>query len=319
MTAQEFLAAAFPEELRQPGDRVMVSWPAEFIKDGVIKSYYAQRAYHPRARGLLPEGTAWLYCVSTVAPGERQQLRRRHEDVREAFVLPCDDVGTKAKPAPIEPSYKLETSEGNFQHGYFIDPFDVSTPEGAAYYDACLLGLAMAGYNDFGCRSATRVVRLPGATHKTGFVARIVDWHPERCWDLKELMEALEVQPALDLVRARGRAKAGRHEVLEDVSDPIYQWLVKQGLVRGTRAEWVLIQCPWAHLHSHPEDDEAGYSPLDFMFAGRAFNCFHSHGGEHGNKEFLRWVTEQGGPSTDLSYERLRKLQDVYNRSHATA
>ena len=239
-------------------------------------------------------------------------MQRRKDDIRQAFVLPCDDVGTKASEPPIDPSYILETSKDNYQYGYLIDPYDVSDGAGAAYYDSCLVGLARAGYNDFGCRSATRVIKLPGATHVSGFTSRLTFWEPDRCWSLPELMDRMEVDPARDIWRATAKRKVGKHQQLDDVYDPVYDWLFDQGLTRNVREEWVHVICPWAHLHSPDADELAGYSPLDFIKAGRGFNCFHSHGGDHGIQQFMAWVLEQGGPSTDVSYNRIRSISNVH-------
>jgi hypothetical protein len=300
----EFIRAVFQAESLLDGETILAAWPDSFTNDeGVVVNYHAQRQYHPHR---LPKGGGWLFGVSTVRNNGKNQLKRTRDHVLRAFVLPCDDVGTKALPPPVEPSYKLETSEGNFQYGYFIEPFDVADPEGAAYYDGCLVGLAKAGFNDAGCRSATRVIKLPGATHRTGFEARITEWHPERRWMLEDLMDEMDVRPA-DTVAYTGTRKKGKYEAIGDVQDVILEWLVKQGLARHTREHWVHVQCPWHDEHSEGTDDEAGYSPLDFITKGRGFHCFHSH--NYTVQDFLIWVMDQGGPSIEPTYERMRILE----------
>ncbi len=309
MSPHEFLAEVFPAEMRKKDECVLVSHPDSFVNNrGLTVGYYRQLAWHPRARGLFREPQGWLYCVSTVARAEK--LRRRIVDARRAFVLPCDDIGTKAIAPPVEPSYILETSPDNFQYGFLIDPYDVSTPAGAAFYDACLAGLADAGFNDPGVRSASRVIKLPGAVHKSGFITRMVDWSPARSWPLEDLMAEMGVEPSLAVARARRVDRPGRHVDLKDVNDPILDWLEARGYVHGESNHWIVISCPWAHLHGGASGDErttAGYSPLDYHLLGRAFKCHHSHG--HRTQDFFNWVVEQGGPSPDPTFERLRLLQ----------
>jgi hypothetical protein len=302
----EFICGVFDTDKgTQPGEIIVATWQTRFTDrdTGEEVTPWLSRAY----TGRVPEDKATYYCVSTFRDNGRDQKKRDKAHALRAFVLPCDDVGTKALPPPVEPSYKLETSEGNFQYGYFIEPFDVADPEGAAYYDGCLLGLAEAGFNDFGCRNATRVMRLPGSLHRTGFKARITEWHPERRWMLEDLMAKMGVKPA-DVKARSGTRKPGKHQAIEDVDDPILDWLVKQGLARHTREHWVHVQCPWHEEHSKGTDDEAGYSPLDFMTKGRGFHCFHSH--SYTLQDFLAWVIDQGGPSPELTYRRMRILEE---------
>jgi len=307
MKRSDFMKAIFPADLLERSESPLVSYPASFVNDeGTTVNYYKQQYWSPRMRGLDNRDEGWLYCVSTVARGDKP--RRRLADVRAAFVLPCDDVGTKAIKPPVTPSYILETSPGNHQWGYMIDPFDVSTPEGASYYDACLLGLAQAGYNDFGCRSASRVIKMPGAVHHSGFITCVAEWYPDHVWDLKELMDELEVTPSAG-ARSGFRSSPGRHVALEDVSDPIYDWLVREDLVHGISSDWVEVACPWADLHSEPDNNMAGYSPLDYGSEGRGFNCFHSHGDDHGLVQFLAWVERQDGPSLDNTFTRLKNIR----------
>ena len=121
-------------------------------------------------------------------------------------------------------------------------------------------------------------------------------------------MEEMGVTPATVLAVFKRRGE-GKYTRLADVKDPIYDWLVEEGRVRGHNAEWVDIKCPWSHLHSDKEIDGAGYSPLDYGTAGRAFKCFHSHGDQHTLFEFLDWVEVEHGIGPDKSVQAaLNKL-----------
>jgi len=248
-------------------------------------------------------GTTELYvCLSTVAEPESRAspLRRRAEDIRYAYLLVFDDIGTKSTAPPVEPSYKLQTSikagKANFQWGYFLSAFDVSTPEGRAYFDGCLIAAAGAGWNDPGLRSASRIVRLPGALHKSGFVAEITDWHPERVWDLPELMAELGLDPE-NAALAPPVSREGAITDLTQIDDPVFDWLQSQGLYVGPSGNGFFdIVCPWADAHTDSRV-EAGYSPLNYGVAGRQFHCLHGHCQDKRTGEFLSWVEATGGPS----------------------
>ena len=282
LSPEAFLAAAFPSEMLNTEEAILVARPQT---DG-DKTWYQQRAWNTRSR-MLRTASAWTYCISTVI--YQQPMRRRAMDLTRTWVLPCDDIGTKAVEPPVGPSYILETSPGNFQWGYFIDPVYA----GDGLVDACLVGLAQAGYNDPGCRGAHRVVKLPEAVHRSGFVTVCHHWEPERSWPLAELMDLMEVEPT----RMTQRRRQFTDKKIEDIVDPIYAWLTEtnQALNINDRG-YVEIECPWAADHTDGRSDGAGYSPLDYVTAGRHFTCFHSSCTSRSWVEFMRWVSEMGGP-----------------------
>ncbi len=289
-TRNMFLRAAFPTDLMHSREAVLL---ARMTERGI-----RQQLHHPRSKH---EPGPWYYCVSTVRRTRRDTFpRRRMEDLMSAWVLPCDDVGTKADPPPVEPSYIIETSGGNYQYGYFIDPFDVTDAAGAAYYDACLLALAAAGYNDPGCRGAARIVRLPGSLHKTGFVARLTEWSPDRTWPLKGLMRAMGVKVDNRLVERRRRQLEPSPLALGDVADPLLDWLSENGYTLGTHTDtWVHLRCPWQDGHTGGQGGATatGYSPLDYGHFGRSFNCFHGHCQGRTVGDLAQFIARQGGPS----------------------
>lgn len=241
-----------------------------------------------------PGQGAWYFCVSTIRRPQGDYLARAKEDLRFAYCLVLDDIGTKAKVPPVAPSWILESSEGNFQYGYLIDPIEM-TPDAQENYDACVRGLALAGYSDPGARGAWRIMRIPGSLHKTGFIARVVDWYPERTWDLEDLMAEMGVEPLAHHLPGLGRPRIDSRGVslLEELEDPILDWLQAQGLVRGISPKWVEIVCPWHTEHSSGSDT-AGYSPPWYNDRARSFSCLHTH--TYTITDFLRWVAEKGGP-----------------------
>ncbi len=290
ITPKDFLNTVFPSDLLLPDEAPVVAWLEQFTspQTGKPVDYYVQRHWHHRL--TLPSDKATYYCVSTVERQRKRQVRKRLEDVRTAMVLVCDDVGTKCAWPSVLPSYSLETSLGNWQLGWLLEPFDVSGPAGQAYYDSVLYSLAEAGLNDPGCRSASRLMRLPGSLHRTGFRARIGRWEPGAVWELADLAAAFDVP--LKKPRKAIALAPGKYGDLADVADPVYRWLLENWRVFGHNDQWVHIECPWrsAHTDGAQGPSSTGYSPLDYGRAGMGFKCLHGHCAGRGVDDFLTFT-----------------------------
>jgi len=287
ITPKTFLQTVYPPDLLLPDERPVVAHPDSFTSKETGKLVEFYRQFHP-GRRVLPVGElATYFCLSTVEHQRKRQVKKRLEDVRTAFVLVVDDVGTKSEAPPVPPSYILETSAGNYQHGYLIEPYDVSTSVGQAYFDSCLYSLAESGMNDPGFRSATRLARLPGSLHRTGFPARIVEWNPSRVWELPLLMALCDIP--LKTPRKTFALKPGKYDVLTDVDDPVYQWLVENWVVYGHNDQWVHIECPWRKTHTDgvQGSSSTAYSPMDYGRAGVGFKCLHGHCTKRGADDFM--------------------------------
>lgn len=255
----------------------------------------------PRGLALGAAGAEY-YCVSTT----RKTAKRTKDVVLNAYVIVCDDIGTKSKEPPVAPSYKMETSPGNFQWGYLLKRYDVSTQAGREYYDACTVALAEAGYNDPGCVSSTRIVRtVDSFNHKNGFTSQITWLDRETRWDLVELMASMGINV---LPPTGGGGKSKRKTAPKSVVAPegrtldaTGEFLVAAGMTTGVVTDkFVEILCPWRHEHTSP-GDTAGYTPVgweDPQFDG-AFKCFHAHCQGRHKAEFVAWVaSQQGAPET---------------------
>ena len=253
----------------------------------------------PRRLDRFKEGeAAWYVGVSSYAtPDETGYFPRDRDHARYAYCIVLDDVGTKAQAPGVVPSWKIETSPGNYQWGYIIEPVDVADPKGEAYYEGCQRALSMAGFTDDGARGTYRVVRVPGSLHRTGFVARVTMWEPVRVWVLSELMDEFGLEPVME--RPRRRTEPGGGAVsLDQVDDPVLDWLVAEGhTTGGVGPKFVDVVCPWADEHSDGNVTAgytpAGYGPKEF---DHAFSCFHEHCQGRGKHQFLDWVTGRGGP-----------------------
>jgi hypothetical protein len=102
------------------------------------------------------------------------------------LVMVLDDVGTKAAIPPLEPTWKIETSEGSYQWGYAF-----SEQPTKADFSAAIKAIADAGFTDAGAINAVRNFRLPGSINlkpgRENFVAKLVEFHPSRDFTLDQI------------------------------------------------------------------------------------------------------------------------------------
>jgi hypothetical protein len=127
--------------------------------------------------------------ISSFRPGADGVVYRRKENFAACHVIMVDDVGTKVPEYRLElgPSYQFETSPGNHQVGYLLDPPEIDRAKVERLLDEMVRsGLAMDGA-DPGMRGVTRYARLPvGWNNKAKYVERlgapfvhqIVTWEP---------------------------------------------------------------------------------------------------------------------------------------------
>ena len=254
-------------------------------KDGSPK--YTWPAYLPKHK--RKEGESWFLNTGSF-------IHDRMEGKPSASVANCthvlfmmlDDIGTKSKIPPLEPTAIVETSPGNYQYWYAYS--DQPTVE---EHCAALTAIAEAGYTDPGATNAVRNCRLPGSVNvkpgRDAFVCRQVEFHPDREFTLTEICEALGVTPA-----ETGTARAITFRVKDTGNDNVLAWLNENGLVTsGVNGEgWCGVVCPNHEGHTDGQI-EARYKPQD-----RSFCCYHAHCEHLDSKFFCDWVAEQGGPRT---------------------
>ena len=155
--AKEFLDTIFDN--LEDDEFVCVSRAIE-KKDGsgVWFKSYKRDARQFRKWNPETQAQAWYFCVSTVS-GELNEkatmVGRGRRHLRRCFALVLDDIGTKGTPPPVEPSWKIETSVGNYQWGYFLDPTaDFSKFEALAEF------CHRKGWGDAGAGGSYRLMRL---------------------------------------------------------------------------------------------------------------------------------------------------------------
>jgi hypothetical protein len=203
------------------------------------------------------------------------------------LVMMLDDIGTKSKTPPIEPTWIMETSEGSFQWGYAF-----SDQPTKAEFSAAIRAIADAGYTDPGACNPVRNFRLPGSVNlkpdRNNFVSRLVEFHPEREYTLGTICDALGVTPVeADSLTLRPI------RLSDDGADDVMAWLSEKGLLlsRPNGEGWAGVICPNGAEHTDG-NPEGRYMP-----ANRAYCCLHSHCVDFDSRMFLQWVTDNGGPA----------------------
>ena len=317
--ANTFIATIF--DGRTDKEFVLLTKPAG---DGWVSAPFSDLQISRWHRG---RGAATYYCVSTVREPEPQEdgslyWKRDRASLVAAYVVVLDDVGTKVEEQPpVEPSYKLESSAGNFQWGYLIEP-----TEDLAKYEAVVEFLGERGWTDKGAGGSYRVMRLPGSVNtkpgRNGFVSRVVDWNPDRVWDLDELAKELGVDLAEMEKAARGKRKGvstsqgGATVVGTAIEDLLLKWLEDEKLiVKDDGGKFVDVICPWNKEHT-TGGDTAGYAPLgrgddEEWQQRRGFSCLHEHCKDRTIKDFRDWCIANGGPFV-TSYDPLPWYQAQY-------
>lgn len=273
----------------------------QFHADGAIKCTWP--AYLPTH--TIKAGEAWY---GNTASFILDRFKDGHVSASTAncdyvLVMMLDDIGTKSKTPPLDPTWIMETSEGSYQWGYAF-----SDQPTKAEFSAAIKAIADAGYTDPGATNAVRNFRLPGSVNlkpdRNNFASRLVHFNPEREYTLDEICKALNVTPApmesLELRPIR---------ISDDGADDVMAWLSNQGLLLShpNPEGWAGVICP--NKDEHTDGNPEGR----YMPATRAYRCLHSHCIDLDSKTFLDWVAANGGPkhTAGLREELLAQVMDA--------
>lgn len=273
--------------------------------DGVPKATFP--AFLPE-KAKIKDGEAWYvntgsFIVDRFKDGKPSA---KGENTEYVLFMMLDDVGTKSKVPPLDPTWIMETSEGSFQWGY---AFSEQPTKNA--FTAAIKAIADAGYTDPGATNAVRNCRIPGSVNlkqgRDNFAARLVEFHPKREYSLDDICAALGVTPA------EADTAQFRHINLRDTGgDNVLQWLSDNSLVlsKVNNEGWCGVICP-NHAEHTDGNIEARYKPLD-----RSFCCYHGHCQHIDSRTFLDWVAENDGPKVtpglrdELIAERMKIMSD---------
>jgi hypothetical protein len=252
---------------------IKCTWPA-FLPTAKIKSDWA--IY----------GNTGSFILDRFADGKVSASAANCEYV---LVMMLDDIGTKSKEPPLAPTWIMETSEGSYQWGY---AFKEQPTKGD--FTAAIKAIAKAGYTDPGATNAVRNFRLPGSVNlkpgRNNFKSVLVEFHPEREYNLDEICTALDVVPD-----PADTATNVAIRLADTGKDSVVTWLNEQGMILSPAngEGWMGIVCPNNEQHTDG-NIEGRYKPLD-----RSFCCLHGHCVDFSSQMFLDWVADNGGPEVD--------------------
>ena len=282
----DFLTKLAPE-----GETFLIVRQKPQLKDGEYQ-YHADGAIKCTWPAMLPDAKIkddWAIYGNT-ASFIVDRFRDGHVSAQAAnceyvLVMVLDDVGTKATVPPLEPTWKMETSEGSFQWGYVFNEQPTK-----ADFSAAIVAIAEAGYTDKGAINAVRNFRLPGSVNikpdRNSFKSVLREFHPERDFSLEQICTALNVTPAASVDAYKPI------RISDDGTDDVMIWLSEQGLLlsRPNQEGWAGVICP--NSASHTDGNPEGR----YMPANRAYTCLHSHCIDFGSSVFLQWIADNGGP-----------------------
>jgi len=259
----------------------------QYHADGALKCTWP--AFLPDVDRIKPDQAWYGNTASFIIDRlSKEKVSAAAANCEYCLVMVLDDIGTKSKVPPLEPTWKMETSPGSFQWGYaFTD--DQPTK---AEFSAAICAVAAAGYTDPGALNPVRNFRLPGSINlkpgREGFAAKLVEFHPEREFSLSDICAALDVTPS-----EAGGSGPKPIRIHDNGGDDVFAWLSERGLVlsKPNAEGWAGVICP-NHAEHTDGSPEGRYMP-----ATRAYCCLHSHCLDLDTKSFLGWVAEHGGPS----------------------
>jgi len=283
----DFISSLAPE-----GETALIVRQKPQLKDGMMQ-FHADGAIKATWPASLPTkgvkaGQSWYgntasYIIERFKDGH---VSASSSNCEYCLVLVLDDIGSKSKTPPVEPTWKMETSPDNFQWGY---AFNEQPTKGE--FSAAIKAMADAGYTDPGAINAVRNFRLPGSVNlkpgRDNFAAVLSEFNPDRDFTLAELCAAMNVTPApadsMTLKPIR---------LSDDGSDNVMTWLSSEGLLlsKPNQEGWAGVLCPNSAEHTDG-NPEGRYMP-----ANRAYCCLHGHCIDFGSSLFLQWVADNGGP-----------------------
>lgn len=241
----------------------------------------------------LPDNSNNYTSFATFMPDDEGKYRRQKKHFVALYAVMLDDVGVKVDfdRITLKPSWKIETSSGNFQIGFILDE-PIIDPIKA---DNLLNSIIEAGLCDPGSNGAcARLGRLPVAIngkHKMAdgshWRCQLKAWNPERRYSVQEIVDGLQIElkESSQQRRSQGRKSNQQSDPYQDDvhipradENPIITALknsgrYKQPLGNGKHD----ITCPWIHEHTDQVDHGTVYFEPSESYSLGGFKCQHGH------------------------------------------
>jgi len=227
--------------------------------------------------------------LATFKLDSKGRYRRKKDNFVAQYAVMLDDIGAKVNLAllTLPPSWRLETSPGNFQAGYiFSEPIvDGKIVERLmkAIIDAKLCDPGADG-------PLTRCARLPvgiNGKHNPPFEHHLKGWHPERKYSVQEIIDgfgldfSLMQDEKLGISHPDNPAATGVDEriyIPRSPENPVITVLKEKDLyVRPLGNGKHEIKCPWQHEHTNAEGGGCAYWEPNELSPTGGFKCLHGH------------------------------------------
>lgn len=294
VTNADFLAAIFSKlpdgasaaVCSKTGDPTVGGWPAKRADSAVNTLQASSNNY---------------FNYSSFKIGSDGEFNVRVENFAAYHCVVFDDVGTKIPLVTLDgitPSWKLETSPGNYQVGFILDEPITDIADVTQLQKA----ITAKDLSDPGTTGPSHYVRLPVAIngkpkYANGdgkpFRCNLDLWQPEVRFTVQNIVERLKLElasTALVVVQTNLPASCNQSGVLvpdevltlKAAENPIITALKSRGLYKTPLGEGKHdITCPWVAEHTDANDSGAAYYEPDDQYSVGGFHCFHSHGEQY--------------------------------------
>lgn len=226
-------------------------------------------------------------------PDNEGKYRRQKKYFSGLFAVMLDDIGVKVEWDRITliPSWKIETSPGNFQIGFILDE-PITDPVKS---DSLLNSIIDAGLCDPGSNGAcARLGRLPVAingkhnnANHNSWQCRLSAWNPERRYSIQKIVDGLQIelkdysrQKSSQSHKRIGQADPYLNDIHIPRSDenPVITALKRSGHYKQPLGDGKHdITCPWVHEHTDQVDHGTAYFEPNSSYPIGGFKCQHGH------------------------------------------
>jgi hypothetical protein len=287
----EFMLAVFGEVMGT--ERPMV---VSFVGNPATVSKMAWSGKHWIAdKVLLPSDHNNYTSFATFRPDDEGKYRRQKKQFAALYAVMLDDVGSKVPldRIALEPSWRIETSEDNYQIGFILE----SPVTDAAEADRLVTAIIDAGLTDPGASGpCSRLGRLPIAINGKhldeegiAWSCQLKDWQPQRRYTVQQIADGLEIELKESSQQRRSPAGKSRATTATEQQDdevhipradenPVVAILKSSSRYKSPLGDGKHdITCPWLHEHTGQVDQGTAYFEPSESYPLGGFKCLHGH------------------------------------------
>lgn len=310
--AEKFLLAFFGNDWPRAWSTGFTESPfapsliADKTKASALSARMWAGGYYRKMKRLMTDDANQYVAISLFKPApwmkngvQQLSAKRRKSHFERGVAVMVDDIGEGQKVHPsrlkLPCTALIETSPGNCQGWYKLDPLDEDT------HDPDLIALLLermvaAGLTndltDPGMKGVTRYGRLPGGVNnKPGrdvWQVKLRSLNPKRVYTVSEIADAYGLDLTAPVVERREPGAA---------ADSLVTKLAEEGLqpVDKGDGKWD-VQCPWVEGHTQAIDSGTAYfvpSAENGWVGG--FRCHHGHCEERHIGDLFRWLDDRQG------------------------